>query len=95
MSSQIYNWQCASAELAICTARVEGHRVGPRVLLHALRHYALWAKIILVDFNLAVSTPTTKPPYLIPRQIFRRYGITCTPAKPTTGRITIQHFVEN
>ena len=30
MSLQIYkkyNWQCASAELAICTARVEGRRV--------------------------------------------------------------------
>ena len=40
MSSQIYmkyNWQCASVELAICTARVEGNRAGPRALLHALR----------------------------------------------------------
>ena len=58
MSSQIYkkyNWQRGSAELAKCTARVEGHRVEPRALLHALRHYALQAKIILEDFNLAVS----------------------------------------
>ena len=40
MSSQIYkkyNWQRASAELAICTARVEGCRVDARALLHALR----------------------------------------------------------
>ena len=68
MNSQIYkkyNWQCASAELAICTAHVERRRVEPRVLLHALCHYALQAKIILVDFNLTVSTQTTKPPNLI------------------------------
>ena len=26
-------------------------------------------------FNLAVSNPTAKPPNLIPRQIFRLYGI--------------------
>ena len=32
------------------------------------------ANIILADFNLAVSTPTTKPPNLNPRQIFRLYG---------------------
>ena len=31
--------------------------------------------IILADFNLAVSTPTAKPPNLNPRQIFRLYGI--------------------
>ena len=30
-------------------------------------------KIILADFNLAVSTPTAKPPHLIPRQIFQLY----------------------
>ena len=80
MSSQIYkkhNWQRASAELSltICTARVEGCRAGPRALLLVLRHYMLWMKIILVDFNLAVSTPTAKPPNLIPHQIFRLYGI--------------------
>ena len=46
---------------------------GPRVLLHALHHYALQAKI-LVDFNLAVSTPTAKPPNLFPHQLFRLYG---------------------
>ena len=34
----------------------------------------LWAKIILADFNLAVSTQTAKPPNLIPRQIFQLYG---------------------
>ena len=32
-------------------------------------------KIILVDFNLAVSTLTAKLPNLIPCQIFRLYGI--------------------
>ena len=47
----------------------------PRALLHALRHYALQAKIILADFNLVVSTQTAKPPNLIPRQIFRLYGM--------------------
>ena len=31
------------------------------------------ANIILADFNLAVSTPTAKPPNLNPRQIFRLY----------------------
>ena len=46
-----YNWQRASAELATCTACVEGHRAGPRALLHALRHYGLQVKIILADFN--------------------------------------------
>ena len=69
VSSQIYkkyNWQRASATLAICTARVEGRPPGPRALLHALHHYVLWAKIILADFNLAVSTPTAKPPNLVP-----------------------------
>ena len=80
MSLQIYkkyNYQRANAELAICTARVEWHRVGPRALLHALCHYALWAKIILAEFNLAVSVEIAKPPNLIPRQIFRLYGTHC------------------
>ena len=45
-----YNWQCASAKLAIWTAHVEGYRVGPRALLHALRHYTLRAKTTLTDF---------------------------------------------
>ena len=63
MSPQIYkkyNWQCASVVLAMCTARVEGHRVGSRALLHAIHHCALRAKIIIADFNLAVSTLTAK-----------------------------------
>ena len=64
-----------STELAICTARIEGCRVEPRALLHALCHYTLRAKIILADFNLAVSTQTAKLPNLIPRQIFRLYGM--------------------
>ena len=49
-------------------------RAGPRVLLHSLRHYALQAKIILADFNLAVSTPTAKLPNLNPCQIFQLYN---------------------
>ena len=52
--------------------------MGPRALLHALHHYVLQAKIILVDFNLAFSTPTAKPPNLIPCQIFWLYGIVNT-----------------
>ena len=69
-----YNWQRASGELAICAARIEGCQAGPRALLHELHHYALPAKIILADFNLAVSTSITKPPNLIPRQIFQLYS---------------------
>ena len=38
---EIKLWQCASAELATCTACEEGRRTGPRVLLHALHHYVL------------------------------------------------------
>ena len=67
-----YNWQHAGAKLAICTAREEGRWAGPRVLLHALCHYTLWVKIF-ANFNLAVSTPTAKPPNL-GRQIFRLYS---------------------
>ena len=75
MSLQIYNWQCAGAELAICTAHVEGRQVRPRVLLRALHHYALPAKIILVDINLVVSTLIIKLSNLIFHQIYRLYGI--------------------
>jgi len=46
---------------AICATHVEGHQAGPRMLLHALRHYVLQVKIILVDFNLALSTLTANP----------------------------------
>ena len=59
----------------MCTAHIEGGRVGLRVLLHALRHYAMWAKIVLADINLAISIPTTKSPNLNPRQIFQLYSI--------------------
>ena len=64
-----------SAELAMCTACVDECWVGPRVLLHALRHYTLRVKIISVDFNLAVSTWTTKLSNLIPCQIFYGYTV--------------------
>ena len=53
VSSRIYlkyNLQCASAELAICTACVDGCWVGPKALLHALRHYMLRVKIISCGF---------------------------------------------
>ena len=46
---------------AVCATHVEGHQAGPRMLLHALRHYVLQVKIILVDFNLALSTLTANP----------------------------------
>ena len=62
-------------KLAICRAYVEGRRVEPRALLHALRrYYVLRVKIILADFNLAVSTLTAKLPNFIPGQIFRLYS---------------------
>ena len=35
-------------------------------------------EIILAGFNFVVSTPTAKPPNIIPRQIFRLYGSNCT-----------------
>ena len=41
---QEINWQRASSKMATCTVRVEGHRTGPRALLHALRQYTLRAK---------------------------------------------------
>ena len=37
--------------------------------------YTYLRKKNLADFNLAVLTHTTKPPNLIPRQIFRLYGM--------------------
>ena len=40
-------------------------------MLHALQ-CGHWKKL-LADLNLAVSTPTAKPPNLIPHQIFRLY----------------------
>ena len=53
-------------------------------LLHALHHHALWENIILaanfilgVLFGGRVTTPTAKPPNLIPHQNFRLYGIMC------------------
>ena len=45
------------------------------MLVRALHHYALLAKIILVDINLAVSTLIIKLSNLIFRQIYRLYGI--------------------
>ena len=73
VSSQIYNWQYASTKLAICTAHIEGCQAGPRALLHALHHYAGRVKIILAHFNLVVTTPTAKPPNLIPHQNLTGY----------------------
>ena len=45
--------------------------MGARALLRAL---CVAYEIILADFNLVVSTTTTKPPNLIPHQIFHLYG---------------------
>ena len=55
-----YTWQGASAESAICTACAEGNQAGPRCYCIMFGHYVLRAKIILADFDLAFSTPTTK-----------------------------------
>ena len=68
-----------STELATCSAGIE--RQG-QDLLHALCHYALWAKI-LVDFNLPVSTLTAKLPNLMPCQIFCLYSTVLTVNKST------------
>ena len=59
-------------------ACVVGRQAGPRALLHALHHYVLWEKIRLADFNLAVSTPTAKPPIFFPAvwYIERRLSVT-------------------
>ena len=71
VSSQIYkkyNWQCVSNELVQLVKRGAGwgqERYGVYYVLHV----AGAAKIILLDFNLVVSTPTAKPPNLDPRQI--------------------------
>ena len=45
-------------------------------------------EIVLVDFNMAVSTLTAKLPNLIPRLIFQLYGILRAPLKNTCN----QHF---
>ena len=62
MSLQInFTRNKTGSELVICTACVEGPK-------KSYGHGALQAKIILADFNLVVSTPTAKPPKLIPHQ---------------------------
>ena len=43
-----YNWQCASAELAICTAHIEGCWVGPNCMYYIIMHWGV--KITLPDF---------------------------------------------
>ena len=78
ISSQIYkkyNWQCAKCCASYTHSSRRGVPTGPRALLHPLCHYASRAKIILADFDLVVLTPTTKPPNLIPSQIFQLYSI--------------------
>ena len=82
-----YNWQCASAMLATCTARIKGWWVGPRALLHCV----FQAKIILADFNLAALTPTAKLPNLILCHIFRLYSNSRTFLFPPLiiGHITV------
>ena len=79
VSSQIYkkyNWQCATVELATYM-----HRSCRGVLGRAKSATACITSLCavgenkLADFNLAVSTPTTKPPNLIPCQIFSLYSM--------------------
>ena len=64
VSSQVYknyNWQHASAELAICTACVEGCRWSIQCYcMHYMITCVVGESIILADFNLAVSTQTAK-----------------------------------
>ena len=66
-----YNWQRVSDELAMWGAGWDQECYSMYYVLHV----AGTDKIILADFNLAVSTPTAKPPNLNPRQIFWLYGI--------------------
>ena len=69
-----YNWQSASTEHD--NTRVWGRRAGPSATASITSlSTADKSSIILVDFNLTVSTPTAKPATLIPRQIFQLYGI--------------------
>ena len=84
VSLEIYkncNWQRASPEPATCTAHIEGCWQSQErycmqyVIMHSGQKYH--CRI----FNLAVSTPTAKPPNLIPRQIFQLYGITAVITK--------------
>ena len=63
--SWIYNWQRASPELAVYAACIEVCQAWPRALLHSL---CIAGVAMLGNFNLAVSTQTTKPPNLILRQ---------------------------
>ena len=59
-------------EIAICK-NIGGFKFGGSVRNH---HTYICKYEILVDFNLVIARRTTKPPNLIPRQIFRLYG-TC------------------
>ena len=64
-----YNWQRVSDKLAQLVKKGTG-RGQERYSMYS---YTLRG-IILVDFNLMVSTLTAKPPYLNPCQIFRLYS---------------------
>ena len=44
----------------------------------------------LVEFNLAVTSETTKPPNLIPRQIFQLYGM---PVEKLTHKIDVAFHI--
>ena len=71
--------------------------MGPRVLLHALRHCVVY-EIILANFKLAVSTSNAKPPNLIPSQIFRLYAnafymYSAMPHRNTSSGLYFQTFI--
>ena len=70
----------------LLTARTGEHQVGPRVLLHALCHYTLRAKIILTDFNFRGFNPdhqTTKfnSPINFPAIWYKYYRIVLSKLK--------------
>ena len=67
---------------------------GAKCALQHLIRVAGAAKIILADFNLAVSTPIAKPPNLNPCQIFRLYGITFPSPLPDPASVACSKFMK-
>ena len=93
VSSQIYkkyNWQHVNDKLAIYVQLAK--RGQECYSMYYVLRIAGMANMILADFNLAVSTPTTKPPNLNPRQIFRLYGIVSSVLVSTVSGCFIIHW---
>ena len=67
---------------------------GAKCVLQHLIRVAGAAKIILADFNLAVSTPIAKPPNLNPCQIFRLYSITFSSPLPDPASVACSKFMK-